>query len=225
MRPTTISFLGLAIASVSHAQTSVVTLYIPGADVQPLDASIIGSDAAATTYAVQCAPGTDSDDCGFPGVFTLTEGPKTAKYTISAETDDNGSVAFTGYMDCSLAGTTSAVCIESYGGNEANFPGSSIATYTGTDVVYMPVTITAGAAAKATAGGSSSTAVSSTTPMASPTASPSTATVTKASRTSSSGTANASGSATPQSTPNGASLSGANVKLALGGAAVVMALV
>ncbi|RQM08390.1 hypothetical protein DH86_00002626 [Scytalidium sp. 3C] len=92
---TSVSALGLfAVMSASAAaQTSVLTLYIPGADVQPLVASVIGSDATATTYALQCAPGTDSNDCGINGVVTLTEGPKTAAYTFPAEMDESGSVA------------------------------------------------------------------------------------------------------------------------------------
>jgi len=57
-------------------------------------------------------------------------------------------------MDCSLAGTTSAVCAESFGGTEANFPGTSMETFTGTDYTFMPVTIT-GAAAAVTSSSSS----------------------------------------------------------------------
>lgn len=51
-----------------------------------------------------------------------------------------------GKYECSLAGTTSAVCIESHGGSQANFPGISTETYTGTDQPYIPITITARAA-------------------------------------------------------------------------------
>jgi hypothetical protein len=92
----TICIFGLAYAGLSFAQTTTTSLYIPGADTQPLIGSIIGSvcplplihpelpnntqDSAATTYALQCV---DTDNCGFPGVFTLTEGPSTAAYTIS----------------------------------------------------------------------------------------------------------------------------------------------
>ena len=50
-------------------------------------------DATATTYAVQCKPGTDASDCGFPGVFTLTEGPARAAYTLTPEKDENGTLA------------------------------------------------------------------------------------------------------------------------------------
>jgi hypothetical protein len=47
-------------------------------------------------------------------------------------------------IECSLA-SSSAVCVESFGGSEANDPGMSTETLTGTDYTYMPVVITAGA--------------------------------------------------------------------------------
>ncbi|OBT56182.1 hypothetical protein VE04_04065 [Pseudogymnoascus sp. 24MN13] len=179
MRPTSVSLVGLASGTVSAAQT--VTLYVPGTDEQSLVASIVGSDATATTYAISCDPGASAQDCGIEGTITLTEGPTTAKYTIAPVIDPNGQTALydplphnhepltaaplpltltltpiyshrhttnirsAGQVDCSLAGTTSAVCVESFGGSEANFPGVSTETYTGTDPLYMPVTIIAGA--------------------------------------------------------------------------------
>jgi len=135
---------GIVFAGLSVAQ-STISLYIPGADTQPLVGSVIASDATATTYALECAPGTDSDDCGFPGVFTLTEGPSTAVYTLGGdiEADSSTIVAFSGYFDCSLD-ASSAVCVESFTGTEANFPGMSTETFTGTDFSYMPVVITDG---------------------------------------------------------------------------------
>jgi len=39
---------------------------------------------------------------------------------------------------------SSAVCVESFGGSAANFPGVSTETVTGTDVAFYPATITAG---------------------------------------------------------------------------------
>jgi len=53
---TTISVIGLAMAGLSFAQSSTrrelfntVTLYVPGADIQPLVASIVGSVGKTTT--------------------------------------------------------------------------------------------------------------------------------------------------------------------------------
>jgi hypothetical protein len=54
---TTTSIIGLAMAGLSFAQSSTrrelfptVTLYVPGADVQPLVASIVGSVGKTTKY-------------------------------------------------------------------------------------------------------------------------------------------------------------------------------
>ncbi|OAF55696.1 hypothetical protein VC83_07756 [Pseudogymnoascus destructans] len=145
MRPASVSLVGLALATVSAAQKATVTLFVPSTDEQPLVASIIGSDATATTYAVSCDPGAEAQDCGVEGTITLTEGPTTVKYTIAPVIDPNGQTAFAGHFDCSLAGTTSAVCVESHGGSEASFPGVSTETYIGTDQPYIHITIMAGA--------------------------------------------------------------------------------
>jgi len=209
-------------ASISFAQTGTITLLVPGADPQPLVASIVGSDATATTYAVQCSPGTDSDNCGFVGVFTLTEGPATAAYTYGPMVDDNGTVALTGYIDCSLAGTTSAVCIESFGGTEANFPGISTETLTGTDLPYMLVVITAQAVAS---DGSSSSVVPSNTQTGSKATSNSVA----GAKTSSSG-AESTGAAQTTASKTSVSTAGmpmitANMEWLVGGAAVALAVV
>lgn len=136
--------IALAFVCLSAAQTTT-SLFIPGADTQPLVAHVIGSDTIATTYAVECVPGTDASDCGFDGVFTLTEGPSTVAYTLSMgyENGSTSVLAFTGYIDCTLTGSpaTSGVCTESFGGDEANFPGMSTITLESSDITYMPVTI------------------------------------------------------------------------------------
>jgi len=240
MRSTTI-VCGLAFAALTVAQSTTISLYIPGADTQPLVGSIIGSDSAATTYALECAPGTDSNDCGFPGVFTLTEGPSTAVYTLSdgIEADSSTIVAFTGYIDCSLD-ASSAVCAESFGGTEANFPGSSTETFTGTDFTYMPVVITAGPLNTGGAAAPSSTnaaptasstgdAVESSTSGAAESSfdSPSGSSATKTS----SGAAQTQGSSSPSvkasSSPStgGVPMITGNAKWVLGGAALAAALV
>lgn len=135
-------------------------------------------------------------------------------------------------MDCSLAGTTSAVCVESYGGDQANFPGITTETYSGTQQPYMPVTITAGAAAaKATTGGGSRGSSSPTTPAtpAAATGGVSSATA-KNTAAGSSSTSASSGSASQPTSSSGKTsgagyVSEANIKFALGGAAAVLALI
>ncbi|OBT63287.1 hypothetical protein VE03_07956 [Pseudogymnoascus sp. 23342-1-I1] len=166
MRPTALSLAGLALTTLSAAQKTTVTVFAPGTENEPLVASVIGSDATATTYAIACDPSADAQDCGMEGTITLTEGPKTAKYTIAPVVDPNGETAFAGKFECSLAGTSSAVCIESHGGSDANFPGISTETYTGTDQPYIPITITAGvnriASLSATGSGAEATQTSGT---------------------------------------------------------------
>lgn len=87
-----IAILGLALVGMSSTQ-STVSLYLPGFDSMPLPlvASIITSDSKATTYAVQCAPGTDSNDCGMGGGILLTQGPATAAFTTTEVEVSGGS--------------------------------------------------------------------------------------------------------------------------------------
>ena len=77
-----ITIIGLALLSLSSAQRTV-TLFLPGFDSMSLVASIVASDSKATTYAVQCAPGTDSNDCGMEDGLLLTQGPSTVAITTS----------------------------------------------------------------------------------------------------------------------------------------------
>ncbi|KUJ24253.1 uncharacterized protein LY89DRAFT_679436 [Mollisia scopiformis] len=225
MHSTTISVLGLALATLSLAQSSTISLFIPGADSQSLVASIVGSDATATTYAFQCAPGTDADDCGFPEVVTLTEGPAIAAYTFAPEVDANGTTAFAGYVDCSLA-ASSAVCAISAGGTEANDPGLETSTLTGTDYSYMPVVITAGALASNT--GSSVPASTTSAPSSSSTGETSgtktsgSSTKTSGSQTSSGTAAQTSGSSSKTSTAGGSAITGGAAWM-VGGAALALA--
>lgn len=222
-------FSGLVFAGLSVAQ-STISLFIPGADPQPLVGSIVASDATATTYALECAPGTDGSDCGFPGVFTLTEGPSTAVYTLGGdiEADSSTVVAFSGYIDCSL-GSSSAVCVESFTGTDANFPGMSTETLTGTDFSYMPVVLTdaplnTGAAAAPSSTTAAPTASSTGSAKESTSASASNSGATKTS----SGTAQTQGASSSQSTSastGGVPVITGNAKWVLGGAALAAILV
>ena len=67
----------------------------------------------------------------------------------------------TGVMQCDVTGTTSAVCTRSFGGSDANFPGSSVQTMNKDQMDYIPATITAGVITKAT--DSTATATTSAT--------------------------------------------------------------
>jgi len=206
MRSVTIA---LALAGLSAAQ-STTSLFIPGAAPQPLIASIIGSDTIATTYAIECVPGTDSSDCGFAGGFTLTEGPSTAAYTLSFgyENGTSSVLAFTGYIDCTMTGG-SAVCTESFGGEEANDPGMSTTTLDPTEFTSMAVTITDSlpsdtilgfAATAGLAGSTTSNSASPSTTKSAPTASNTSSGKSTSAGKSTSTTGTASGTGAVQST-------------------------
>lgn len=120
--------------SVAMAQR---TLTVPnvGGDANSIAASVVTANNDATTLALACLP---SDDCGLFPAQTLVVGPSTYNVDMSDPNTD-----FTATQDCVIA-ASSAVCKETAGGSEANFPGSSTETYEGTDVGSLTVTVTAG---------------------------------------------------------------------------------
>jgi hypothetical protein len=67
----------LIVAPVTLAQTTVVTLLLPGFDNQAIEGSVIAADATATTYFLACPSGEDANDCGLATGLTAVEGPST----------------------------------------------------------------------------------------------------------------------------------------------------
>ncbi|KAJ5437899.1 uncharacterized protein N7458_008897 [Penicillium daleae] len=152
----------LATVGFATAQTSVVSLFIPDTDPQPLAASLVAQGAGTTTYSINCPPGTDGSDCGMgPGMW-YTSGPKTVEWAMSDPAD-----GFWGRIVCSMGGTTTAVCTEMMSGTGANFPGTSTGHLAQSDITLIPVTVTAGPTSTASAStttdltGSTSTSSSS----------------------------------------------------------------
>lgn len=84
---------------------------------------------------------------------------------------------FSATWSCDVSGTTSASCVESFGGASANFPGTTKTQLAASDITYFPVVVTAGA--EKLSGGASATAAPATT-MASRTGSALAATTTAA---------------------------------------------
>ncbi|GIK04370.1 hypothetical protein Aspvir_008451 [Aspergillus viridinutans] len=149
--------LSLAAAGLVSAQNTVTSMLIYGADPQPLVASIVGSDATATTYSINCPPGTDSSDCGMGPGLTVVAGPTTTVLKMDEPEEDL----------CSVGGTTTAACTETASGTGANFPDVSSSTFSN-DLPLMAVTITAGAAgASATPATASAAATTAATTSAS----------------------------------------------------------
>lgn len=157
----------LSLVAVGLAQNQTVSLFIPAADPQSLVGSIVGGDATATTYVVECANGgsnalaaltaaaaattglaaaltslgnDDSDNCGFPVPVTIVEGPSTVAYSLGIE-DSTVSI------NCALSGTSIAVCTAAASGailTQESIPTVTATTLSGTDVTFLPVVITAG---------------------------------------------------------------------------------
>ncbi|KAL1886455.1 hypothetical protein Plec18167_000386 [Paecilomyces lecythidis] len=214
---TSLAMLGLA-----SAQSSVISAFIPDTDPQPLVASIIGNDAAATTYFLTCREGTDSSDCGMGPGMTLISGPKTAGLLMNVPEED-----FYGSILCSMGGTTTGICTASMSGSGANDPGVSTETLAASDIQLLPVTITAGsttpvaASASATATASGSGAAS-----AAPTGASQASSASRTSTGSSSASSTkASGTAASATNTGAASPMSADAQMVMGLAAVAVGVV
>lgn len=135
------SFISLVAAQ--KGSTTTVSIPWVGMDYETLSvftdmfASVVTANPTATTLALACAP---SMDCGLFPAETLVFGPSTYNLYMG---DPSPESDFTATMDCVVA--KSAVCKESAGGTEANFPGSSTTTYDAEEVATYGIVITAGA--------------------------------------------------------------------------------
>lgn len=160
--------MGLASA---QTKSVVVDLFLVGFD-NSTDyvASIIASDATATTYSVTCASvasaaattasdyGYDSGECELPDSFTFTQGPSTMHYVMAYnEPYTSSGVAFpdaeTIDVGCVLTSSTIGVCSDTDNGAAASTTFSMATTISfangadeGTILTAIPVTITAGGA-------------------------------------------------------------------------------
>jgi hypothetical protein len=135
------STLHLLFAATAAAQQSTLTLpniYAedPEYTTPPVTASLVSANPTATTLAFHCPP---RSDCGLFPKHTLTYGPSTWHLDMADPNPD----AFTGTQDCKF-GSSSAVCVESMGGSEANFPGRTTETYEWEGSATMLVVVTEG---------------------------------------------------------------------------------
>ncbi|KAJ6127426.1 hypothetical protein N7523_003038 [Penicillium sp. IBT 18751x] len=209
---------GAAIA----AADSTVSLFLPGFDTQPLDAKVLGSSGAMTTYSLNCPSGEDSNLCGVPPGFIVTQGASSVQFDYGYDTE---SVT----ENCKFQGTTRATCW-------ANIisDGSSSSLSTAFDVTsipyggFMPVHVTAtetGGAAAST--GASVTATTATATGTSTGTSAGTSTGSAATLTgtvSESSTATASSTKTESTNAAMPRMTG-NARWVAGGAAAALALV
>lgn len=171
-------------------QTTTITVQNVGGDSNSIAASVVTVSNGATTLDLHCIEA----DCGLFPKQTFVYGPSTWNVDMSDPNTD-----FTATMDCDVAAST-AVCRETAGGSEANFPGSSTTTYEGTELGSATITITAGAEKLAQTGSSSSAAASQTSSSASITPAPG------SSSAAASASASRSGSASPSTSTGGAAV-------------------
>lgn len=140
LRATAIFALFGALACAQSSRT--VSLMLLDTDPQTLVASVITANPSTTEYVVGCPTGVDQNDCGYNPPMTIKHAGSVYGGSITAAEEQ-----FTMSWECTVftSGETSAVCATSAGGAQANFPGQETATLTGTDVAFIPVTVTAGA--------------------------------------------------------------------------------
>jgi hypothetical protein len=153
MAPT---ILYAALLPLALAQTSVLTIRYAGVDeTQSVNASLIGVESSKTTLSLGC---TDEEN---PACGPLRQTMILAESSYNLDMSDV-STDFTVTMDCVFS-PQSAVCAESAGGSEANFPGSSTMTYDASEMGDFIMTVTGDVsklAAQTTASGSASAATS-----------------------------------------------------------------
>ncbi|KAL4905106.1 hypothetical protein BDW74DRAFT_153016 [Aspergillus multicolor] len=199
------------LASLAYAESTVTSMFIYGADTQPLAASVVSNDASATTYSINCPPGTDGSDCGMGPGLTLIANDAADKTTFIM--DDGDSFHFT--VKCAVT-KSSATCVESAGGPDANFPGVATST---TDVSLMPVTVTAG---KITSGHGSATSTATATGSPTLSSTKTTPTPSLASAAQGSGSGNSTQTASDPSETGAAAKVDGVFRVVLGGAAVAL---
>ncbi|KAJ5287814.1 hypothetical protein N7478_003500 [Penicillium angulare] len=128
--------MGLAVAD----GTSVVSLFIYGADQQSLVASVVETKTDEATYSINCPSGTKSSDCGFEPGLLYTEGPTTVQWHLQTPYDADKF----GHVICSTGGTTTAVCTEVTPTNGSAAQASETTTLSSDQISLLAVTITAG---------------------------------------------------------------------------------
>ena len=143
----------LVLSTLLSLAAAIITIPNVGGDSSDVAGSVVtAAPGGVTTLALHCV----ESPCGLFPKHILVYGPST--YNVDMSDPNTG---FTATMDCDLASST-AVCRETAGGSEANFPGSSTTSYEGTDVGRATITITAGADKLAQTGSTSSAAASQT---------------------------------------------------------------
>ncbi|KAH8682290.1 hypothetical protein BX600DRAFT_39582 [Xylariales sp. PMI_506] len=134
--------------------TSVTSILLFDTDTQSLVAEVLGADATATTFLLNCPSGTDSDDCGTYdesvtiGAWARATPPPDASTGVYDLRISMGTEWFYS-QHCDMSMTVPVDCTTTnIGGNDDDGPTATYTSLSPTDDVlgwaYMPVTITAG---------------------------------------------------------------------------------
>ncbi|KAF2123438.1 hypothetical protein P153DRAFT_371637 [Dothidotthia symphoricarpi CBS 119687] len=204
-----------SILSLALAQSTTITVPGIGYDETSFLASIVSANSAATTILLSCPEG---EDCGLFPRQTLVYGPSTYNMDMSDPSTD-----FTATQDCVIA-ASSAICKETAGGSEANFPGSSTETYDATDVGSMILTVTKGAEKMTASASATPTGSNKVVAVASTGNGPSTSVAQATGTTSVSRSASASGSASTAAVTSTAAAAANSLVLGSGVVGVVAGL-
>ncbi|KAI9929728.1 hypothetical protein ASPWEDRAFT_28422 [Aspergillus wentii DTO 134E9] len=149
-----IYLLLLALATAISAQTTTVQVFNAGETTIPLsgvEASVVGANAIATTFAMQCKDNAPTSLCDLDDPVTITAGPSTMTFSAVYTTKTLGvNVKLTLMNDCDVTSSTAASCSGSAGiyGSTLGVSRSSSTTwktsYSSDDIYYQPLTVTAG---------------------------------------------------------------------------------
>ncbi|KAL2287020.1 hypothetical protein FJTKL_06045 [Diaporthe vaccinii] len=211
------------VAGAMAQSTSVTSMFLYGYEGENIVASVISAAPDATSYYVNCAPGTDGSDCGFgPGVTFVDGGSSVGLHVTDGD-------AFTMDAECRIT-SDSADCTQTVAGPEANSPGIMISAFSGISDTFLPVTITAGlekitAAETATATGSSATS-GTAEPSGSAASGPSKTGISASSSATGTGASGSAATSTASnSTESNGAVAGAGQNLVLAGLSGVVGLV
>ncbi|ETS75219.1 hypothetical protein PFICI_13703 [Pestalotiopsis fici W106-1] len=157
------------------ATPSITSVLLFNTDEQTIVADVLGADATATTFLLNCPPGTDSDECGTYNE-TVVVGPwakptpppdaSTGVYDLEV----NMGTEWFFHLHCDMSETVPVACTTTnLGGNDDGTPTATVtfasSDYSDLSFDWTPVTITAGLEmlASATGTGSAASSVSSAT--------------------------------------------------------------
>ncbi|KAJ3541383.1 hypothetical protein NM208_g4638 [Fusarium decemcellulare] len=196
--------------------TSVTSLPLPYDIGTELVAEILGVEANATTYLLNCAPGPDTSDCGVDDRYVTvgswaskTIPPGAAKTGLYDEYYKDPEYEFS--VHCEMSKTTAQECTTiNIGGNDKGHPTSTLAhedfKYVNLDYfIDVPVTITAGVELLAAAKTASQEATATDDTSGSSQSTAGTATPVEASESDTSATESSNGTPSPESTSGAAS--------------------